>query len=168
MAGLILTALILTSCQTPQLPTAGDPNKSVSEIQVTQVGGTYVSTMEPYVFKASEPGKVTLHGFLVVLDPTSILPGPGDSIFLVPMDDSNPVSTTPSFEKGKVPQADVDERTGEFVFTNITPGKYMVMIETKGGSQLPTHWMNTSSYAVVTVDAAQVDTTVKLDSISVP
>jgi hypothetical protein len=165
--GLVM-AFILYGCQGSPTQTTKSQNNSISGIQITMVAAINTPTIEPYAFKTSAPGKVSLHGTLVVLDPTSLVPGADDSIFLVPIDESSTVSGTPSFKKGEVPQADVDERTGEYVFTNIAPGKYMIMIETQSGSQFPTHWMSTNSFAIVTIDSTQMNQTVELKPVSVP
>ena len=171
-----LVVLLLTGCQGTNTPQA---NTGVTDIQVTvasTVGSTGakptrapVPTMEPFTFKSSEPGTVTLHGHLAVLDPVTILPGPDDAIFLVPMNDTGAGATTiPQFSVGEVPQAEVDERTGEFTFQNIQPGRYAVVILTKGGSQIPAKMMDTGSLAVITVDKASIDQTVELGTLRLP
>lgn len=114
------------------------------------------STMEPYVFKTSEPGKITLHGVLFVKDPMSVAPAPDDSIFFVPLADGGiGLSTIPAFEVGQVPQAEVDERTGEFVFTNIDPGTYAVVVITINGLQVPARIYSSGNLAIITVKEAE-------------
>ncbi|MCJ7536482.1 MAG: hypothetical protein MUO57_13205 [Anaerolineales bacterium] len=126
-------------------------------------------TIEPYEFAVSESGYITLHGLLVVRDPISLLPAPDDAIHLVPVGaEGQGVSGIPQFTVGEVPQADVDERTGEFVFVNIEPGKYAVVVVTKGGAQIPTRSMEDGAYSIMTFTAAEVDQTVELGSLSLP
>ena len=135
----------------PEIPASGNP------------------TLEPYDFDTSRSGFVTLHGLLVVRDPTSILPGPDDAIFLVPMDaEGEGVTGIPQFTVGEVPQADVDERTGEFVFVDIQPGKYAVVVVTQGGSQIPTRLMEDGSFSIFTFTEEQQDQVVELGSLSLP
>jgi hypothetical protein len=136
---------------TPELPASGNP------------------TMEPYDFATSDSGFITLHGLLVVRDPTSILPGPDDAIFLVPMDaEGEGVTGIPQFTVGEVPQADVDERSGEFVFVDIQPGKYAVVVVTQGGSQIPTRLMEDGTFSIFTLTVDQQDQVIELGSLSLP
>jgi len=127
------------------------------------------STLEPYTFAESDPGFITLKGLLVVRDPTTMLPSPDDAIFLVPVGaEGEGVSGIPQFTVGEVPQADVDESTGEFVFTNIEPGKYAVVVITMGGAQIPARSMSDGNYSIITFSAEQVDQIVELGSLSLP
>jgi hypothetical protein len=124
--------------------------------------------MEPYSFRTSQAGTITVHGTLIVLDPMTILPAPNDAIYLVEIPADQPISGIPPFEPGTVPQADVDERTGEFVFTDIQPGQYAVVVETRGGAQFPTRYQETQTYAIFTLEESQIDTTVELGSLTLP
>lgn len=124
---------------------------------------------EPLIFKTSEPGKITIHGILLVLDFSLMIPDPNDAIFLVPMDESGGnVSTIPQFTIGNVPQAEVDERNGEFYFTNIEPGLYAVVVLTKGGAQIPTRNFDDGSYAIIDIQGKDRDQTVELDFLTLP
>jgi len=126
-------------------------------------------TMEPYEFAESDTGYITLHGLIVVRDPLSMLPAPDDAVYLVPVGaEGQGVSGIPQFTVGEVPQADVDERTGEFVFVNIEPGKYAIVVVTKGGAQIPTRSMEDGSYSIITFTAAEIDQFVELGSLSLP
>jgi len=172
----LVAVLVLAGCQAANTP---DPQVSVTDIQITTEPGSSttggkatkapIPTLEPYTFKTSEAGTVTLHGMLAVMDPTSILPGPDDAIFLVPMNDAGPGATTiPQFTVGEVPQADVDERTGEFTFQNIQPGRYAVVVLTKGGSQIPAKMLDDGSLAIITVDKSSLDQTMELGTLRLP
>jgi hypothetical protein len=120
-------------------------------------------TLEPYAFRTSQPGTATLRGFLLVLDPMVLVPGLDDAIYLVPLtDNEGGPSTIPPIERGKVPQADVDERTGEFVFTDIRPGQYAVVIVTTGDSEVPARVYETSNLAIVTIKESDLDKTIDL------
>jgi hypothetical protein len=159
---MITLAIMLTAC-------GGTPPEATREVLISDVQVNIAGpTVEPYIFKTSEPGTITVHGVLVVLDPMTIIPAPGDSIYLVSLPIDQPISGIPSFEIGAVPQADVDERTGDFVFTNIQPGQYAVVVITHGGAQIPVRYMETATYAIFTVEASQADTTVDLGSMTLP
>ncbi len=62
------------------------------------------------------------------------------------------LSTIPQFEEGTVPQADVDERTFEFVFTNIEPGEYAVVVLSRNGPQVPARFLEDESLAIITIE----------------
>lgn len=157
---LIIIMLAIAACQ----GSAATPTRSVSASDVQIIIAT---PTEPYVFKTSEPGMASAHGILLVLDPMTLVPAPGDSIYLVPIPDAG-MSTIPQFEVGTVPQADVFETTGEFMFTNIPPGQHAVVIITKGGAQIPARYFETGSFAIFKVDASQADTVIELGKLSLP
>lgn len=157
----ILFSTLVSACQKSE----ATPTRSVSgsDIQVNITG----PTREPYQFKTSEPGTVSVHGTLAVLDPMSLVPAPDDAVFLVPIADVG-ISTIPEFTVGSVPQAEVDESTGEFMFTNLQPGQYAVVVITKGGAQIPTRFYESGNFAIFTLDSSQIDTTVELELLSLP
>ncbi len=159
---LFLVSILLISCN----KASSTPPRQVviNQVQVTVAP----PTAAPHTFKTSDPGFVTVHGTLNVLDPLTLVPAPGDSIFLVPMPTDAPISGIPPFEVGKVPQAEVDESTGEFLFTNISPGQYAVEIVTSGGAQIPVRFLGNNNYAIFTLDASQVDKTIDVGQLSVP
>ena len=124
---------------------------------------------DAYEFDQSDSGYITLHGLLVVRDPTSMLPAPDDAVYLVPVGgEGQGVSSIPQFTPGEVPQAEVDERTGEFVFINIEPGKYAIVAVTVGGAQIPTRKMDDGNYAIITFVEDEIDQVVELGSLSLP
>ena len=140
----------------------------ITDIQVTLVPS---STQAPYVFATSKPSTASIHSRLLVIDPMVTAPDPAtaDPIFLVPLpgQETN-VSAIPSFEIGQVPQAEVDETTGEFVITNIEPGRYIIMILLKGGEKIPARDYETGNLAIVTIDSTNIDQVVELNVLSVP
>jgi hypothetical protein len=166
IVGLLIFTL-LSACQPePAATVAVDNEITVVAPELPESGNP---TIEPYEFATSKSGFVTVHGLLVVRDPTSILPGPDDAVFLVPMDaEGAGVTGIPQFTVGEVPQADVDERTGEFVFVDIQPGKYAVVVMTVGGSQIPTRLMEDGSFSIFTFTEEQLDQVVELGSLSLP
>ena len=175
----LLILLVLSSCQNSLPQSQGEQQyPSVGEIQVTispptaaapeQQARQMPPTMEPYVFKTSEPGTLTLHGMLIVMDPTIMLPAPDDAIHLVPIPEGEGISTVPHFEMGEVPQAEVDERTGEYTITNVEPGKYAIVVRTKGGAQIPARKMSDLSLAIFTFDASQKDTVTEVEPVRIP
>jgi hypothetical protein len=148
---------------------SGNTPEATRQVVIGEVQVTVVSpTQENYVFKTSEPGTITVHGQLIVLDPMSMVPASEDAIYLVPMPIDDPIAAIPQFEVGTVPQADVNEINGEFMFTNIQPDQYAVVVITPGGAQIPVRKMDTKSYAIFTLDASQVDTTVDIGFLTLP
>ena len=162
-----LALFFLTSCQNTKA--SSTPDTVVSDIQITNVPMSPSITMEPYIFRTSQPGTATLHGNLIVLDPSTI-PANDDAIYLVPMDQNGPgVLTIPQFTKGEVPQADVDERTGEFMFTDIKVGRYVVVAVTVGGAQIPARTMDGSrNLVIVKVDETYLDKITEIGKMSLP
>lgn len=158
---------LFSACQAEPAATVAVDNEIT--VITTELPAPGIPTMEPYDFASSKGGFITLHGLLVVRDPTSILPGPDDAIFLVPMDaEGEGVTGIPQFTVGEVPQADVDERTGEFVFVDIQPGKYAVVVMTQSGSQIPTRLMEDGTFSIFTFTVDQQDQVVELGSLSLP
>lgn len=158
---LILLVISLSGCS----DATAEPSREVS---ITNIQIATVTPTQPYSFRKSDPGYITIRGSLIVLDPMSIVPSPDDGIFLVPMPIDQPISSVPQFEVGQVPQADVDEVSGEFTFTNIEPGQYAVVVITAGGSQFPVRYSENGNYAIFTVDASQKDTTVDIGHLTLP
>jgi hypothetical protein len=129
-----------------------------------EAGG--LPTIEPYVFQTSTPGTVTLQGVLAVTDPMVLMPASDDAIYLVALSGGKGApSTIPPIEKGKTPQADVDERTGEFRFTNIKPGQYAVVVVTLGGSEVPARDYESGNFAIITVTEADLNQIIDLGAL---
>jgi hypothetical protein len=78
------------------------------------------------------------------------------------------LATIPPFEVGDVPQAEVDERTGEFYFTNIDPGRYVIVVLTKGGTQLPARFYEQGNIAIIILQDTEKGTTIELEYLSLP
>jgi hypothetical protein len=96
-----------------------------------------------------------------------LMPASDDAIYLVPLTgaEGGP-STVPPVEKDKNPQAEVDEVTGDFVFTNIQPGQYAVVVITVGGSEIPVRMYETGNLAIVTVKDTDLGKTIDLGYLS--
>ena len=156
----LLAVIILVGCQ--EVVATPQRNISASDIQVSITG----PTLEPYQFRTSDKGTATAHGIMLVLDPMSLVPAPDDAIYLVPLPDAG-ITTVPQFEPGTVPQAEVDEASGEFMFTNLQPGQYAVVVVTKGGAQIPARFYQ-KDYAIITIDESQLDTIIELGNLSLP
>jgi hypothetical protein len=157
----LIAALMMSACQESKVTPAR--NVTASDVQIIVA----TPTREPFPFKTSEPGKMTAHGMLLVLDPMTLVPAPDDAIYLVPIPEAG-ISTIPQFEVGTVPQAEVDEGTGEFMFTNIQPGHYAVVVVTRGGAQIPARFFETGNFAIFKVEAGQSDTVIELGKLSLP
>lgn len=141
-----LSLMWLYGCQTELIE---------NESNQVQVSGVTVQpavdrTLAPYVFKTSEPAKASLHGYLLVTDPLFNAPDPDDAIYFVPLVGEE-VASIPSFNEGEVPRAEVDERTGEFMFTNIEPGQYAVVV-TSAGTRIPARILESENLAIIRVN----------------
>jgi hypothetical protein len=143
-----LLVMLLVGCQNPQYQDTSHP------------------TPEPYKFRTSEPGTVTLHGKLIVMDPDN-MPASNDAIYLVPLPVDQMVISVPSITFGEVPQADVNERTGEFVFTDLQPGKYIIMVVLINDQQVPARTQD-EIMAVVDIKEADRGQTIEIKYLQVP
>ena len=123
--------------------------------------------IEPYTFRTSTPGTATLHGELLVKDPDNAMPAPDDGIYLVPLPADQMVITVPTIAFAEDPQADVYERTGEFVFTDVQPGKYIVIVFTIYNGQIPARTTD-GNLAVIDVKESDLGQTIELDYLTVP
>lgn len=144
-----------------------DPYLAPEESNQEPYIGPQEPTLEPYVFQESKAGTVTVHGLLFVADPDQGMPDSNDAIFLVPLPESEGVTMMPNFEIGSVPQADVDERTGEFVFTDIEPGQYIVMVYTIHNSKIPAR-TEAGSFAIIRVEESDRDQIIEVNYLLVP
>ena len=117
--------------------------------------------------KKSKNGLVTLQGTLLVTDPDNAMPAPDNAIYLVPLPADEMVISIPVIPTDKPIQASVDNRTGEFVFTNIQPGKYIVIVLTIYNGQIPAHTEN-GALAVVNVEESDRNKTIQLNYLKVP
>jgi hypothetical protein len=151
-----LLASSLASCR-------GNNNSSISGVKVT--APTFPS---PYRFKTSNPGMATVAGTLVVINPLTTAPAPNDSIYLVTVDQSQGGLVMPEIETGNSIQADVNEQTGDFVFINVKPGSYIIMVKTLAGAEMPVHKMHENTLGVVTVTDADKDKIVPAGILSLP
>jgi hypothetical protein len=145
---------------------------STSEIDISGIKVTVepaASTLEPYKFKTSEPGNATLHGILLTTDPHFMVPDPNDAIFLVPLtSQGDGPMTIPLFEVGDVPQAEVNEITGEFYFTNIQPGQYAIVVLAKSGGQIPARWYKDDAFAIITIEDEDLGKVIELEYLTFP
>jgi hypothetical protein len=121
-------------------------------------------TLNPADFKTSQPGTATVHGYLLVTDPMQSRPTPDDGIFLVPLAGEG-VMSIPPFKVGDVPEAEVNEMTGEFSFADIKPGRYAVVVLTVGDAQIPAHLFSNKSIAIVNVKDTDLGKTIELEYI---
>jgi len=170
MISILLAPFALIGCSQRRPISTFTIETTIVEIQATNQPGTMetTTTLEPYIFKVSDPGMITIHGLLLVLDPTVMLPDPNDAIFLVPISGDEGVTTIPNFRVGEVPQADVDERTGEFVFVNIQPGKYAIVVLTKANAQIPARFYESGNLTIFSIDESHRDKTFELEYLQLP
>lgn len=162
----LLSALLLVKCQQPNTDTMS-PTSGMVEVIVTEQPPA-PKKPDPPAFKTSHPGTIAVHGVLLVLDPLTVLPDSNDAIFLVPIPSGEGITTIPPFKVGEVPQAEVDEATGEFMFTDILPGQYAVVVLEKGGSQIPARVLDSNSLSILTLKESDRDQTVELGYLRFP
>jgi len=135
---------------------------------VTEQAGSY-PTPEPFPFPSSESGLITIHGILVARNPFAMAPDPEDPVFLVPLSgDSESISTIPPFTIGEVPRATVDIRNGEFVFANIQPGQYAIVVLLTTGSQVPAKYIEGGNLAIIKLSESDIDQVVEVGYVGVP
>jgi hypothetical protein len=115
----------------------------------------------------SKNGSVTLHGVLLVRDPDNAMPAADNAIYLVPLPAEQMVISVPTIPLENPIQARVNNKNGDFVFTNIQPGKYIVMVLTISNGQIPAH-KEDGSLAVIDVLETDRNTTIQLNYLSVP
>jgi hypothetical protein len=157
-AFLFILTWLLVACQ------SAAPQVDLSNIQVT------VAPQATFVFETPTPGKIAVSGTLLVTSPDNLLPASDDAIFLVPLDETVAgAMTIPSFAIGEVPQADVDETNGTFLFPSIEPGRYALVVVTVSGSQIPARtYGENATLAIFTFTAEQQDTVVELGLLTFP
>lgn len=162
----ILTVLVMFGCSQSPGETAAVTSQPTEIEATTQVQA--IQTKTPYIFKTSNPGFFTIKGRLTVMDPMLMFPDLDDGIFLVPMDNQvESLTTVPQFVKGNVPQAEVDETTGDFVFTDINPGQYAVVVLTMNGQQVPARILESESLAILTLEEGD-ETIIDLNYLMLP
>ena len=110
---------------------------------------------------------VVLKGQLFVKDPDVAFPKADNAIYLVPLASDQTVMAVPTIDPKTAIQAKVDNKTGKFVFSNVTPGKYLMMIITINNDQMPVSTVD-GNMAVIDVTAAQLGKTIDLKNFVVP
>ena len=160
---LFFICIFLTSCNQNIL---AQPTESIT-INETLIIQITDPTLEPFTFPTSNPNLATISGRLIVLN-LSMLPANDDAIFLVPLNPIDEISTIPIFEPEEVPQAIVDERTGDFVFNNIQVGKYVLVVLTQSGAQIPASFPDNGSYVIFDIHENNLDEIYNLGDINFP
>ncbi len=158
---LLTLPLFLTACNA----TSSSKDVTITGIKVTVRAPQPTAT---YPFKTSKSGTTTVQGSLLVLSPEVALPDENDAVFLVPLDTSVNVTSIPTFKVGEVPQAQVDERTGDFMFVNITPATYAVVILSRNGTQFPGHKNGKTDLIIVKVTEKDKDQLIDVGFVAFP
>lgn len=169
----LLLVLVVGCVPNQDETTQGQPpvsQSTVSPYVLPEVGNSYplpspVPTLL-YAFRQSKSGTVTVHGELLAMNPDD-LPAHDDAIFLAPISGEEQVSTIPPIVVGGTLQADVHEATGEFVFTDVEPGLYAVVVLTISNAQIPAR-MSNGSFAILKIEESDRDHTIDLGTIRIP
>jgi hypothetical protein len=165
---ILLVVGFLSACRSSTTPddTQHNPSVEVVDVQVT-VSSSPAPTSAPYVFKTSAPGTSTIHGVLIVSNPWTSVPK-DDGLYLAPFEDQDiNVTTLPLFVEDEVPQAEVDESTGEFVFTNIKPGRYVLAVVSSSGAQAPAS-RSDGGLVIINVTDADINKVVDAGTVMFP
>ena len=161
----IIVVMLLAGCGIYQRinPNSPENKEKILESSSAELDNKIVVTP----FATSLPDRVTLNGILFVLDPISKTPNNDDAIFLVPLQgDLNNITSIPTFFENEVPRAFVDEVTGEFVFTDIHPGLYAIVVLTVNNIQVPARWFESGDLAIIEVEEADRGNTIELGDLS--
>lgn len=142
----------------------GSPTENITQGEPYPIYPTF----EPYPFKTSEPNSVTVHGILLIYNPELARPV-DDGLFLVPLENSgSTVNQIPNIVVGSTPQAEIDERTGEFTFVNIKPGLYALMVLTTGTGQVPVYKLNEEAYIILDIKESDLNKIIELSYVRLP
>lgn len=110
----------------------------------------------------------TIYGQLMLLDPTVIAPQE-DGLYLVPVDaDSDQMMVVPMVVEGEALQAQVDETTGNFVFTNVDVGHYILVAIIETGQERTVHRLGTNEAILPVVDEEDLGKAIDLGICSLP
>ncbi len=163
LLSVMIFVTLLTSCNQNLANKTNDSIVIDNEIIIQYTD----QTMEPFIFPTSNPGFASIKGRLIVLN-LSMLPANEDAIFLVPINATDQISTIPTFQPDEVPRAVVDERTGDFEFQDIEPGKYVLIVLTQSDAQIPASYKENGSYVIFDINESDIDKTYDLGDINFP
>ena len=167
----LMLITVLVSCQKEVKPDSPLPSPG-KEVQIATIS-VVTSPIKPsnkstpiptFQFATSQPNFATIHGKIEVLNPTTAAPKP-DGIYLVPVHADG--MTIPQVIPGEMPQAEVNEVTGEFVFTNVKPGAYALTVITIIDVQLSVRSAENNHPVILTIGESHIDQTVELGTVQV-
>ena len=185
---LLISILLLVGCQPTERAESlnqGTPYPMIEPVEGLNQGTPYPmpgtneapsaeqatrqAALKPLVFMTSEPDFITVHGTLFVMNPTTTIPGNDDPIYLIPLPtgDQN-ISTIPPIKDSGALQAQVDEGSGEFMFINVKPGQYVVVVREKSGAEIPARFIDQDSMAIVTLKESDLNQTIDLGNLRFP
>ncbi len=169
---LVTSILVTMGCSAASKKKVGPPTVSqvpvaASEASIETEIAKPVAAEGKRTFRQSNPGKATIHGILFLTNFMMVSPKK-EGVYLVRLDQARNIVTVPEFKAEDAIQAEVDETIGEFSFSNVDPGLYAVVIIATTGQQVPARKWKKSDYVLVNVTAADLNTTIELDTIQVP
>lgn len=145
--GIILILLTVSSCQS-----------NPSALSGNQVGSSHR-------FVTPTPGRATIHGKLVLVNPGVTVPAPS-GIYLVQIVETGNVLPI-SISNDSI-QADVDETTGEFFITDIPKGDYAVVVLTERNQIIPARQLQTLETVLINIQDSDMDKTKELGALRIP
>jgi len=149
----VTIVIALTACKPPMTET---PTSVVSPLPSTSP--LPKQSAQPLVYPTSTSGNATVLGTLFVMDPMIGGPKNGDSIYLVPMPEAPPsgLIVAPEVDPENAHKVTaIDRENGQFVFTNIPPGDYHILVVTPMGT-IPVRSMDTGRIQFPTLLVDQV------------
>jgi hypothetical protein len=157
---------------------SGPSEEGIDEITVHQGGDSPPPTptsVVPPVDSASESSIptpsadiATIYGRLMLLDPTVLSPQE-DGLYLVPIDsESEQMMVVPVIVEGEAIQAQIDETTGDFVFTDVEAGHYVLMAMLDTGQERVVHRLGTNEHVLPVVTEEDLGGAIDLGIVSLP
>jgi hypothetical protein len=128
LAMLLLASLLTAGCNGTATPTVGE----VTSSPIATPGGTIAESPLPTPGPGlpewnaqPAPGTSNLRGRLVITDQTILL---GELLLAKAVPTDNPEVSLLELDEKTAPRAIIDRATGEFVFSNVEPGKYGLIV----------------------------------------
>lgn len=157
LSWVFVAVLVLASSCAPVTPSQTSPNITESVVKTPDSAQSVVPTPIPTVPTPTvSPDGANVVGLLTIRDPTSMTPEE-NGLYLVPIPPSeeNVSFAVPTIDEETAIQAQVDARTGEFIFTAVPAGFYVLVARSDTGLQTSLRYLETGQ--IVSFDVAELD-----------